>query len=56
MTTFLNLHVFAAKGFTRNCGCSSSARQRLPFQTSSLGTTDSSSQDRILLLKLYRSA
>ena len=56
MTTFLNLHVFAAKGFTRNCGCFSSAQQPLPFPTSPLGTTDSCSQDRILLLKLSRSA
>ena len=57
MTTFLNFHAFAAaKGFTRNCGCFLSARQRLPFPTSSLGTTDSCSQGRILLLKLCRSA
>jgi len=27
-----------AKGFTRNCGCFLSARQRLLFPTSSLGT------------------
>jgi hypothetical protein len=43
-----------AKGFTRNCGRFLSARQRLPLPTSSLGTTDSCSQGRILLLKLCR--
>jgi hypothetical protein len=59
MTTFFTFTPSrrrVAKGFTRNYGRFSSARQRLPFLTSSLGTTASCSQGRILLLKLCRSA
>ncbi len=55
MTAFLDFHAFAAargEGFTRNYGCFSSARQRLPFLMSPLGPTASCSQGQIRLLKL----
>jgi hypothetical protein len=55
MTNFLNFDVFAAargEGLHPELRLLWSARQRLPFPTSSLGTTDSCSQGRILLLKL----
>jgi hypothetical protein len=59
MTTFLNFHAFAAargEGLHPELRLLFERAQRLPFPTSPLGTTDSCSQGRTLLLKLSRSA